>query len=112
LDSATVPETGELKIAQARGGTGEILAGNVAYVVGWSPDGRLFAFVDGSDRLAVVDVATAKVRKLAALGGLWGTTWSPDSRRLLLFDSVDAHCNALWQVPADGSRARLVSSCY
>jgi Tol biopolymer transport system component len=86
-------------------------------VFGWSPDGRRIAFADSSGKLAVVDVATKKVRKLLKLQapyGSWSVAWSPNSRQLLVVWRPPAHSSCpsgLWRVPIDGAKPRLVHGC-
>jgi hypothetical protein len=78
---------------------------------GWSPNGKLIALVD-QDRWVVVDVATGKERRLAAVGtpGPWSPeTWSRDSRGVLVeSDGKASGVGTFWLVPSDGGDARLV----
>jgi WD40 repeat protein len=86
-------------------------------VFGWSPDGRWIAFPDSKGRLAVVDVATRKVRRLLKLRLPYDASsvaWSPDSRELLAVWRPPAHTSCpsgLWRVPLDGAKPRLVHGC-
>ena len=75
---AYLAPTGEnrwaLRLVAPQGGRSTtLLRGIVAWTgFGWSPDGRLIAFSDASQKLAVVDVATGKVRKLLHLHRPYG----------------------------------------
>ena len=87
----------------------------VENVFGWSPDGKSIAFETGTGSigtLAVVDVATGKVRRLLQLQYAPTAVWSSDSRELLA-DSVPKAqtCWSTWRVPVDGPKPTLISSC-
>jgi Tol biopolymer transport system component len=91
-------------------------------VFGWSPDGRFIAFETSRGRLAVVEVATRKVRTLLR-ANTSTATWSPDSSELIA-NAVPSRqkCGAsfatkpwlrwsTWRVPVNGSKPTLISSC-
>ena len=86
-------------------------------IFGWSPDGRYIAFPDSKGRLAVVDVATKKVRLLLKLKLPYSASsvaWSPNSQQLLVVWRPPAHSSCpsgLWQVPIDGAKPHLVHGC-
>jgi WD40 repeat protein len=86
-------------------------------VFGWSPDGRWIAFPDSKGRLAIIDVATRKVRALLKLRSPYGASsvaWSPNSQQLLVVWRPPAHSScpgALWRVPISGAKPSLVHSC-
>jgi Tol biopolymer transport system component len=112
---AFVSGTG-LRVISAGGGTSRALvAGKVENVFGWSPDGKAIAFETGSGsvgRLAVVNIATGKVRLLVQLQYAPTAVWSPDSRELLPNSvSKTQKCWATRRVPVDGSMPTLISRC-
>ena len=72
---------GELFVAMPGEAPARIAAGPVQGFA-WSPDGTKIAYVPDSARLAVIEVATTKTRKLAAASQPFGIEWSPDSRRI------------------------------
>ena len=82
---------------------------------GWSPDGTSIAFEtdEGSiGKLAVVEVATGKVRSLLQLSYAPTAAWSQDSSELVANTvPTTQRCWSTWRVPADGSRPTLISSC-
>jgi WD40 repeat protein len=83
----------------------------------WSPNGRWIAFPDSKGRLAIINVATRKVRTLLKLHGPYGTSsvaWSPDSQQLLVVWRPPPHTSCpsgLWRVPIDGTKPHLVHGC-
>ncbi len=92
----------------------------VMAVFGWSPDGKSIAFETSKGRLAVVDVATRKVRTLLRANSSTAA-WSPDSSELVA-NSVPGKCGAAFatkpwvrwstlRVPVNGSKPTLISSC-
>ena len=87
-------------------------------VFGWSPDGRWIAFPGSKGKIAVIDVATRKVRTLLKLRGTYSASsvaWSPDSQELLVVVSrprARSSCpSALWRVPIGGAKPQLVHTC-
>lgn len=102
-----------LRLVAPQGGTSKtLLSTGTTTVFGWSPDGRWIAFPDSKGRLAVVDVGTGKVRRL--LRSPSSVAWSPNSQELLVLGKPPAHSScpsALWRVPIDGAKPRLVHSC-
>jgi Tol biopolymer transport system component len=112
-----------LRLISAGGGKSRALVPrNVLTVFGWSPDGKSIAFETTKGKLAVVDVATRKVRTLLQLNSPTAA-WSPDSSELVA-NSVPGRqkCGAAfaakpwlrwstWRVPVDGSKPTLISSC-
>jgi hypothetical protein len=109
-------KTAVLRLISAGGGKSRALVPrNVENVFGWSPDGRYIAFETGKGtlgKLAVVDVATGKVRTLLQLQYAPTAAWSPDSSQLVA-NSVprSQKCWSTWRVPVDGSKPTLISSC-
>lgn len=101
-----------LRLISAGGGKGRALVRNVSTVFGWSPDGKSIAFETGAGRLAVVDVATGKVRSLLQLHYAPTAAWSPDSSELVANSIPKSQkCWSTWRVPADGSKPTLISTC-
>jgi Tol biopolymer transport system component len=105
-----------LRLISAAGGTSRVLVPhNVENVFGWSPDGKSIAFEAGKGsigELAVVDVATGKVRRLLQLYYAPTAVWSADSSELLANTvSKSQKCWSTWRVPVDGSKPTLISSC-
>ncbi|HEX3237679.1 MAG TPA: hypothetical protein VHQ99_04645 [Gaiellaceae bacterium] len=104
-------------VAPQGGASTTLLRNGPGTVFGWSPNGRLIAFPDSKGRLAVVDVATRKVRRLLKLQLPYSASsvvWSPDSRQLLAVWRPPAHSSCpsgLWRVPIDGAKPRLVHGC-
>ena len=81
-----------------------------------APDGRSVAFARGGRELAVVDVATKRVRVLATgffdrlpFSSELGIAWSPDSRWVAYLSADGAMFNAVFVVPAAGGQARALS---
>ena len=102
-----------LRLISAGGGKSRALVrGNVSTVFGWSADGKSIAFETGSGKLAVVDVATRKVRSLLQLHFAPTAVWSPDSSELLVNTVPRTQkCWSTWRVPVDGSKPTLISTC-
>jgi hypothetical protein len=107
-----------LRLVPAGGGaSATLLRKGVGSVFGWSPDGQHIALSDSKGRLAVIDVATRKVRKLLQLHppyGPSGIAWSPSSQQLLVVWRPPTHSSCpsgLWRVPIDGAKPRLVRGC-
>jgi WD40 repeat protein len=104
-------------VAPQGGPSTTLLRNGPGTVFGWSPNGRWIAFPDSKGRLAVIDVATKKVRMLLKLQLPYESSsvaWSPDSRQLLVVWRPAAHSSCpsgLWQVPIDGAKPRLVHGC-
>jgi WD40-like Beta Propeller Repeat len=105
-----------LRLISADGGRSRALVPHsVQNVFGWSPDGKYIAFEMGTNsigKLAVVDVATGKVRTLLKLQYAPTAAWAPSSQELVA-NSVPGtqKCWSTWRVPIDGSKATLISSC-
>jgi WD40 repeat protein len=114
----TGPAKTALRVVSPQGGATRTLLGN-AYgtIFGWSPNGRWIAFPDSKGRLAVVNVATGKVRTLPKLRlpySLSTAVWSPNSQQLLVVWRPPAHTSCpsgLWVVPVDGGKPHLVHGC-
>lgn len=107
---------GALRVVSPQGGKPQTLvARGVEKVFGWSPDGKYIALETGSGtfgKLAVVDVATGKVRHLLQLYYSPSVAWSPDSQQLLADTWPKAKgCSALWRAPANGGKATLLRHC-
>jgi hypothetical protein len=107
------------RLVAPQGGASTLLLRNgPGTVFGWSPNGRWIAFPDSKEgRLAVVDVATKKVRRLLKLQLPYSSSsvaWSPNSRQLLVVWRPPAHSSCpsgLWRVPVSGSKPHLVHGC-
>ena len=86
-------------------------------VFGWSPNGKWITYPDSKGRLAVVDVATKRVRTLLKLRLPYSSSsvaWSPNSQQLLVVWRPPAHSSCpsgLWRVPVDGAKPHLVHGC-
>ena len=86
-------------------------------IFGWSPNGKWIAYPDSKGRLAVIDVATKKVRTLLKLQLPYSASsaaWSPDSKQLLVVWRPPAHTSCpsgLWRVPVSGGKPHLVHGC-
>jgi hypothetical protein len=104
-------------VAPQGGASTMLLRNGPGTVFGWSPDGRWIAFPDLKGRLAIINVATRKVRTLLKLQlpyQVSSAAWSPDSRQLLVVWRPPAHSSCptgLWRVPIDGAKPRLVHGC-
>jgi Tol biopolymer transport system component len=109
-----------LRVISAGGGKSRALVRSPSAVFGWSPDGKSIAFDNGTGtgtgtgtgRLAVVDIATGKVRSLLRLRFAPTAAWSPDSSELVA-NSVPKNqkCWSTWRVPANGTKPTLISTC-
>ena len=104
-------------VAPQGGASTMLLRNGPGTVFGWSPNGRWIAFPDSRGRLAVIDVATRKVRTLLKLQLPYDTSsaaWSPNSRQLLVLWRPPAHSSCpsgLWRVPISGAKPHLVHGC-
>jgi len=104
-------------VAPQGGASTTLLRNGPGTVFGWSPNGRWIAFPDSKGRLAIINVATRKVRTLLKLHGPYGTSsaaWSPDSQQLLVVWRPPPHTSCpsgLWRVPIDGAKPHLVHGC-
>lgn len=102
-----------LAVVPAGGGSSRLVARGVSDNGGWSPNGKLIASW-GIGGLDVVDIASGKLRKLPFVGypGFGANAWSPDSKQLLVTARLSSRCFSLWREPVDGSKPRLLSSCF
>ena len=107
-----------LRLVAPQGGPSRTLLRNDnTSVFGWSPDGRWIAYPDSKGRLAIVNVATGKVRRLLKLQlpySVSSAVWSPNSQQLLVLWRPPAHSscpNGLWVVPINGGKPHLVHGC-
>ena len=114
----TGPARSAWRVVAPQGGASRTLLRNgPGTVFGWSPNGRWIAFPDSKERLAVIAVATGKVRRLLKFQGPYGLSsavWSPDSSQLLVVGRPPAHSSCpsgLWRVPINGAKPRLVHGC-
>jgi len=86
-------------------------------VFGWSPNGRWIAYPDSKGRLAMINVATRKVRTLLQLKLPYSASsvaWSPNSQQLLVVWRPAPHSkcpSGLWRVPVSGAKPHLVHGC-
>jgi hypothetical protein len=106
-----------LHLASAVGGNGRTLVSSrVENLFGWSPNGRYVAFAqagrNGASKLAVVNVATRKVRTLLRLNFSPTASWAPDSLHLVV-NSVprNAKCGPTYRVSLTGSAQVKIASC-
>jgi WD40 repeat protein len=100
-------------VAPQGGASTALLKNDNTTLYGWSPNGKWIAFPDSKGRLAVVNVATKKVRTLLK-SGVQGAAWSPDSSQLLVVWKPPAHTSCpsgLWRVPVSGGKPHLVHGC-
>jgi WD40 repeat protein len=107
-----------LKLVAPQGGASRTLLRSYPEVFGWSPDGKYIAFADRKGRLAVVNVATRRVRTLLRPRPpfeMSSAAWSPDSQQLLALaerrPSKSVCPSSLWRVPVSGAKPQLVHSC-
>ncbi|HEU5244390.1 MAG TPA: hypothetical protein VFU33_08310 [Gaiellaceae bacterium] len=104
-------------VAPQGGASTTVLRNGPGTVFGWSPNGRFIAFPDSKGRLAVIDVATRKVRRLLKLRLPYSSSsvaWSPNSKQLLVIwrPAANSGCpSGLWRVPLDGGKPHLVHGC-
>lgn len=104
-------------VAPTGGATRMLLPNAPGTIFGWSPDGRWIAFPDSKGRLAIVNVATLKVRRLLKLRLPYQSSsvaWSPTSQQLLVVwrPSSGSKCpSGLWRVPISGAKPHLVHDC-
>jgi len=104
-------------VAPQGGASTTLLRNGPGTVFGWSPNGRWIAFPDSKGRLAIINVATKKVRTLLKLRPPYGPSslaWSPDSQQLLVVWRPPAHSkcpSGLWRVPINGAKPSLVHGC-
>jgi Tol biopolymer transport system component len=111
---AQPPRWSTLQLVAPRGGKSRTLLSGVWSVYGWSPDGTQIALELGrGQRLAVVDVATGKVRTLLRLHSASTVDWSADSQELLVKTQPRRRnrCAFLWRVPAAGGKPQLLRRC-
>lgn len=106
-----------LHLVSASGGKSRTLVpGKVENVFGWSLNGRYIAFElagrNGTGKLAVVNVATRKVRTLLHLNYAPSVSWAPDSLQLVA-NSVarSAKCGPTYRVSLTGSAPVKIASC-
>jgi WD40 repeat protein len=106
------------RIVSPQGGASTMLLQSApGTVFGWSPNGKWIAYPDSKGRLALIDVATKKVRTLLKLKLPYSASsvaWSPDSQQLLVVWRPPAHSgcpSGLWRVPIDGTKPHLVHGC-
>ena len=104
-------------VAPQGGASTTLLRNGPGTVFGWSPNGKWIAFPDSKGRLALIDVATRKVRTLLKLQlpyQVSSAAWSPDSQELLVLWRPPAHTSCpsgLWRVPISGAKPHLVHGC-
>jgi|1186.fasta_scaffold06336_2 dipeptidyl aminopeptidase/acylaminoacyl peptidase len=80
----------------------------------WSPNGRLFAFVNSKGLLSIVNTATHRVStpRQPSKGQIPGIAWSPNAKQHLEWRSTyrrGIFCDALWRVPVNGGKPFLIS---
>ena len=106
------------RVVSPQGGASTtLLKSGPGTVFGWSPNGKWIAYPDSKGRLALIDVATKKVRTLLKLKLPYSSSsvsWSPDSQELLVVWRSPAHTkcpSGLWRVPVSGGKPHLVHGC-
>ena len=106
------------QVVSPHGGASKTLLRNgPGTVFGWSPNGKWIAYPDSKGRLAVINVATKKVRTLLKLRLPYSSSsvaWSPNSQQLLVVWRAPAHTkcpSGLWRVPLSGASPHLVHGC-
>jgi Tol biopolymer transport system component len=107
---------GSLHPVSAAGGKNRTLVpGRVENVFGWSPNGRHIAFAQAGrngSKLAVVNVATRKVRTLLRLNDSPTASWAPDSLHLVVNSLPrNAKCGPTYRVSLTGSAPVKIASC-
>jgi Tol biopolymer transport system component len=108
---------GSLHLVSTAGGKSRTLVpGKVENVFGWSPNGRYVAFAqagrNGASKLAVVTVATRKVRTLLRLNDSPTASWAPDSLHLVVNSLPrNAKCGPTYRVSLTGSAPVKIASC-
>ena len=107
---------GSLHLVSAAGGKSRTLVpGRVENVFGWSPNGRYVAFAQAGrngSKLAVVNVATRKVRTLLRLNDSPTASWAPDSLHLVVNSlPPGAKCGPTYRVSLTGSTPVKIASC-
>lgn len=106
--------SGSLRLVPPQGGASTTLvARNVEWLFGWSPDGKQLAFQGEHGGLEVVNVSTGTPRRLLRLGFAPSVVWSSSSHELLVKTQPrrQSRCSSLWRVPAGGGKPRLLRSC-
>ncbi len=104
-------------VAPQGGASTTLLRNGPGTVFGWSPNGRWIAFPDSKGRLAVINVATKRVRTLLKLQLPYSSSsvaWSPNSQQLLVVwrPPTNSSCpSGLWRVPVAGAEPHLVHGC-
>ena len=108
---------GSLHLVPTTGGkSGTLVPSRVENVFGWSPNGRYVAFAqagrNGAGKLAVVNVATRKVRTLLGLSDSPTASWAPDSLHLVVNSLPrNAKCGPTYRVSLTGSAPVKIASC-
>jgi Tol biopolymer transport system component len=107
---------GSLHLVSAAGGKSRTLVPRkVENVFGWSPSGRYVAFAqagrNGASKLAVVNVATRKVRTLLRLNDSPTASWAPDSLHLVVSSLPEAKCGPTYRVSLTGPAPVKIASC-
>jgi WD40-like Beta Propeller Repeat len=99
---------GSLHLVPTTGGkSGTLVPSRVENVFGWSPNGRYVA-----RKLAVVNVATRKVRTLLRLNASPTASWAPDSLHLVVNSLPhNAKCGPTYRVWLSGSAPVKIASC-
>jgi Tol biopolymer transport system component len=103
-------------VSTAGGKSRTLVPGKVENVFGWSPNGRFVAFAqagrNGASKLAVVNVATRKVRTLLRLNFSPTASWAPDSLHLIVNSLPSgAKCGPTYRVSLTGSAPVKIASC-
>ncbi|HEX6902806.1 MAG TPA: BamA/TamA family outer membrane protein [Thermoanaerobaculia bacterium] len=81
----------------------------------WSPDGRKFALVvgtQGDNELAILDVGRRRIERqidIPEAGQLWNPSWSPDGRSVAISGSVGGLTD-LFLVDLESGRSRRLTS--
>jgi Tol biopolymer transport system component len=106
-------QSNALRLVRPSGGASKTLvARNVEWLFGWSPDGKQIAFQRQGGWLEVVGVATGKVQKLLRLRFAPNIVWSSSLQELLVKTQPrrQNRCASLWRVRV-GGRPQLLRNC-
>ncbi|HSG39036.1 MAG TPA: BamA/TamA family outer membrane protein, partial [Thermoanaerobaculia bacterium] len=84
----------------------------------WSPDGRKFAIVvgtQGDNELAILDVGRRRIERqidIREAGQLWNPSWSPDGRSIAVSGSVGGLTDLFLVDLESGNSRRLTNDAY